>query len=466
MLKDGHGGGTAILRAIDSGNIQIVELLLEYVGDIELDRCLDDDGRSLLHGACAQGTPELVRLLKGKNLDPNAPDRNGLTPLHEASRYGKVEVARALLDELGAEPTIQDKFGRTPFTLAWQYRKTEIMDLLRNNSKVIIKQSDYSPEKRPLWSLARLGDLDLIRTTIAKNNEHPPETEPGTNNTALHCCIDESHNDILPLLLQGGKIPPDQVNRYLRTPLHLAALLGNLTAVTLLLDHGADVDLEDKWNGTALSLACSNKHPSISVLLIEKADAQIDTLKINTTSLFFNCVEQGSITATQILLQQDPSLLMQRNEDGLTALQLAKDIYSDSHYNISNSSSSVMISDARDDGDIEKNNKKKREKEMVKFLQRRRSTYQPAILDDASTAVASPELGMDDTSEYNSLASTSALSSYRMNSESSSIGGLVFFPRVASGGLSLRTTSSTAADDIVDENDEEEGRGLGLISSA
>lgn len=466
MLKDGHGGGTAILRAIDSGNIQIVELLLEHVGDIELDRCLDDDGRSLLHGACAQGTPELVRLLKGKNLDPNAPDRNGLTPLHEASRYGKVEVARALLEELGAEPTIQDNFGRTPFTLAWQYRKTEIMDLLRNNSKVIIKQSDYSPEKRPLWSLARLGDLDLIRTTIAKNNEHPPETEPGTNNTALHCCIEESHNDILPLLLQGGKIPPDQVNRYLRTPLHLAALLGNLTAVTLLLDHGADVDLEDKWNGTALSLAWSNKHPSISVLLIEKADAQIDTLKIYTTSLFFDCVEQGSITATQILLQQEPSLLMQRNEGGLTALQLAKDIYSDSHNNISNSSSSVMISDARDDGDIEKNNKKKREKEMVKFLQRRRSTYQPAILDDASTAVASPELGMDDTSEYNSLASTPALSSYRMNSESSSIGGLVFFPRVASGGLSIRTTTSTAANDIVDENDEEEGRGLGLISSA
>lgn len=465
MLKDGHGGGTAILRAIDSGNIQIVELLLEYVGEKDLDRCLDDDGRSLLHGACAHGAPELVRLLKGKNLDPNAPDRNGLTPLHEASRHGKVEVARALLEELGAEPTIRDNFGRTPFTVAWQYRNTEIMDLLRNCSKVIIKQSDYSPENRPLWSLARLGDLDLIRTTIAKNKEHPPETEPCTNNTALHCCIEEFHNDILNLLLQGGKIPPDQVNRYLRTPLHLAALLGNLTAVTLLLDHGADVDLQDKWNGTALSLASSNQHPSISVLLIEKADAHIDTLNIYTTPLFFDCVKQGSITATQILLQEDPSLLMQRNEDGLTALQLAKDIYSNSHNNISNSSSSIMVSDTRDDGDIEKNNKKKREKEMVKFLQRTRSTYQPTSIDDASTVVASPELGMDDTSEYNSLASTPALSSNRMNSESSSIGGLVFFPRVASGGLSIRTTTSTAADDIVDENDEE-GRGLGLISSA
>lgn len=464
MLKDGQSGGTAILRAIDSGNTPIVELLLQYVGEQDLDRCVDDDGRSLLHGACAQGEPRLVRLLKGKNLDPNAPDRNGLTPLHEASRYGKVEVARALLEELGAEPSIQDSFGRTPFTLAWQYEKTEIMDLLQSNGKVIIKQSEYSPEKRPLWSLARLGDLDLIRTTIAKNNERPPETEPGTNNTALHCCIEESHTEILPILLQDGKIPLDQVNRYLRTPLHLAALLGNLTAVTLLLDHGVDVDLEDKWNGTALSLACSNKHPSISVLLIEKADAQIDTLKINTISLFFDCVEEGSITATQILLQQEPSLLMQRNEDGLTALQLAKDIYSHSHNTIS-STTTPTASDTRDGGDNEKN-KKKKEKEMVKFLQRTRSTYQPTILDDASTVVASPELGMDDTSEYNSLTSTPALSSHRMNSESSSIGGLVFFPRVASGGLSIRSTTTTA-EDIADENDdeEEEGKGLGLVTS-
>lgn len=462
MLKDDHGGGTAILRAIDTGNIPIVELLLEHVGELGLDRCVDDDGRSLLHGACAQGEPDLVRLLKGKSLDPNAPDRNGLTPLHEASRYGKVEVARTLLEELGAEPTIQDNFGRTPFTLAWQYQKTDIMDLLQSNDKVIIKQSDYSPEKRPLWSLARLGDSNLILTTIAKNNERPPEAEPGTNNTALHCCIEESHTEILPLLLQDNKIPPDQVNRYLRTPLHLGALIGNLTAVSLLLDHGVDVDLEDKWNGTALSLACSNDHPSISVLLIEKADANIDNLKINTTSLFFDCVEQGSITAAQILLQQDPSLLMQRNEDGLTALQLAKDIYSDSHITMSSSSTTApAVRDDDDDDEKNKNNKKKKEKEMVKFLQRTRSTYQPILLEDASTAVASPGLGMDDTSEYNSRTSTPALSSHRMNSEGSTTGGgLVFFPRVASRGLSIRTTTKD-----VDENDEGRGRGLGLVSA-
>lgn len=461
MLKDGHGGGTAILRAIDSGNIAIVELLLKHVGERDLAQCVDDDGRSLLHGACAQGEPKLVRLLKERNLDPNALDRNGLTLLHEASRCGKVEVARILLEELGAEPNIQDNFGRTPFTLAWQYMQTEIMDLLQSDGKVIIKQSDYSPEKRPLWSLARLGDLDLIRTTAAKNNERPPETEPGTNNTALHCCIDQSHTKVLSLLLQESKIPPDQVNCYLRTPLHLAADRGDLTAVTLLLDHGADVDLEDKWDGTALSLACSKGHPSISVLLIEKADAQINDLKINTTSLFFDCVKQGSITATQILLQQDPSLLMQRNQDGLTALQLAKDIYSDSRNTI-NSITATTASDALDDIDNKENSKNK-EKEMVKFLQRSRSTCQPMILDDASTAVASPELSMDDTSDYNSVASTPALSSYRMNSESSSTGGLVFFPRVASGGLSIRTTT-TAAEDIVDESGEE-GRGLGLVSS-
>ena len=97
-IRDNNRGGTAISNAIKSGFTSAVEALLEH--DIEL-QAVDNDGQGLLHYASAVGNARLIHVLNGLGLPLNCKDKTGSTPLHEASRHGKIEAAKALL-ELGA----------------------------------------------------------------------------------------------------------------------------------------------------------------------------------------------------------------------------------------------------------------------------------------------------------------------------------------------------------------------------
>lgn len=129
MLKDHLGGGTAILRAVDFGCTDVVELMQNHGLNLY---CLDDD-RSLMHAASAHGWPKLIRLLRQVGLDLNGKDINGIRPMHEASQSGAHEVPKVLL-ELGEDPTLEDNFGRTPFKVAWQHGHVPVMNILRDNN--------------------------------------------------------------------------------------------------------------------------------------------------------------------------------------------------------------------------------------------------------------------------------------------------------------------------------------------
>ncbi|XP_064603129.1 protein phosphatase 1 regulatory subunit 27-like isoform X2 [Liolophura sinensis] len=62
------------------------------------------------------------------------------------------------------------------------------------------------------------------------------------------------------------------------TPLHQAVLDGNLAAVTLLIEHGADVNRQDEDTWTPLHAACAEGHADVAEYLIQKgADKTLKT---------------------------------------------------------------------------------------------------------------------------------------------------------------------------------------------
>ena len=81
---------------------------------------LDSGGWTALHYASCYGLTEGVRYLcveRGADVNKSATGGNGSTPLTLASRDGKVEAVRVLL-EAGADVNKRTSDGRTPLYLA------------------------------------------------------------------------------------------------------------------------------------------------------------------------------------------------------------------------------------------------------------------------------------------------------------------------------------------------------------
>lgn len=319
-IKDYEGGGTAILRAVDSGNEAMVKLFLDYKADIKI---RDDLDRGLLHSAAIDGYEGIVRLLLEKGLNVNAHDQNGKTPLHDASRDGNYKVAKVLLDS-GADDSIKDNHGRTPWTIAWQYGNLNVMRILEGKDIIENKiEEDSYPQLHslPIWSLANLGFEQELKNMMSNKPKEIFFCDPDFGNTAVHCAINANKPAILDLLLRAG-LSPDSLNDYYRTPLHLAAIVGHAKLVTILLYHHAKCDEKDKWLKTPLQIAHHNRHLECAVILIEAGAVLTDPSV--TQSLFFAAIELGRLNAVTKLIDAGADLSV-KNVLGQTALQMAKE---------------------------------------------------------------------------------------------------------------------------------------------
>ncbi|KAF8459969.1 hypothetical protein DFH94DRAFT_849315, partial [Russula ochroleuca] len=94
----GSGMRTPLHSAASSGDLEVVQKLIQYGADIsakDLEECtplyIASQGRSLKNGFVS-------RLLLERGADVNARAKNGSTPLHQAFIFGALEVARVLLE--------------------------------------------------------------------------------------------------------------------------------------------------------------------------------------------------------------------------------------------------------------------------------------------------------------------------------------------------------------------------------
>ncbi|KAI4130812.1 MAG: hypothetical protein LQ347_003244 [Umbilicaria vellea] len=318
-LKD-TDGITAIVKAMDCGHIPVVEMMLDRVAiDILVS---DNSGRSLLNSACAsqKAPPDIVHLLVGRQMNPNTVCKGGGTPLHDASRVGRVEMTEALL-QVGAIPSITDAYHRTPFKVAWQHGAEDIM-------KVLAKQTnEFVPAdaRLPLWSHAKLGHLDSVREIIQTGSSNLHARDPDSNKTALHWAVDcdnvETHPDILQLLLEAGLSPNDYDNNKV-TPMHVAAYLGYTEDAEAMLKYDAQLELRDERGFTALEAAQSNDHYGVAVTLIEGGACIENGRPTRLQLTFIHAVERGASKAVELLIEKGADALG-RSESGETALKIA-----------------------------------------------------------------------------------------------------------------------------------------------
>lgn len=247
-----------IFGAVKNGDAATVKTLLD--GDPSLVGARDADGRTPLHWAARAATPnlEIVTLLLDRGAGVNAPDNNGIVPLHSAASRGQAEAA-ALLLARGADPNIRDKARNTPLAMAVinlpfgyavpQGRKDVVEALVEAGAEFPLAGEDG----RKLWHRALAGSYARLASKMMAGGIDP-KTRNNDDGTSLHSAAAGGSEALLEPLVKAG-LDIDGLNRYGSTPLQIAARLGRAGTVRRLLALGARLDARSPAGMTAYNYA-------------------------------------------------------------------------------------------------------------------------------------------------------------------------------------------------------------------
>jgi ankyrin repeat protein len=253
----------------------------------------------------------MVRLLLEARADANEGD---LSPLVRAARQGDADVV-GLLVKQGAKVDMVDKDGTTAFYHAVA-RDGRIARML------LEARADVNKGSSPLVRAAEKGDVDMVALLAKRVVDINAVSAGFYRGTALYHSAGKDVRMARALLEARADI-----NKGSSPPLVRAAEQGDADVAGLLVEHGADIDLPDSQDKTALYHAVEKDGPVARLLLEARAD-------VNQGSSPLICAAaKGNVHMMTLLMERGVDINAMskpsfRDKEGTTALYHAvgKDI--------------------------------------------------------------------------------------------------------------------------------------------
>ncbi|OJJ72655.1 hypothetical protein ASPBRDRAFT_548678 [Aspergillus brasiliensis CBS 101740] len=242
--------GTALQAALEGEQYPVAEILLSHGADIDrhwtvFGSCLQvfsergkhevvqfllDRGANIndaggvngtaLQVACGAGHIEVVQLLLQKGADVNAPGKAIGTALHAASANGRLEIVKMLILHDAKADTVGSNVetnAHIALQVACANGCREIVEALLDRGAGV--------HDTLLCRASENGDTGLMQLLLDNGSPVNPETRPPNSEQ-----------------LEGR--PPTDDSSLTATPLHLAAYHGHDSAVSFLLENGADPHIQ------------------------------------------------------------------------------------------------------------------------------------------------------------------------------------------------------------------------------
>ncbi|XP_051548331.1 ankyrin repeat domain-containing protein 27-like isoform X2 [Myxocyprinus asiaticus] len=352
---------TPLHLSCQKGYQGVTLLLLHYKANTDAQ---DNNGNTPLHLACMYGHEDCVKGLVYFDLHScrlNVQNDKGDTPLHIAARWGYEGIMEVLLEN-GASTLIHNKAKETPLHCALN---SKILSLLEHRYIDSSKResgfespsrspqaSDFSSRRSSVSSMSSVsvetsvpetertrhkevekllravadGDVEMVRYLLEWVGEEPEEEEVGMPIKTELChplcqCsnCEPTQKKIARLQPDGLGVNSSSVDGF--TPLHVAALHGHTTLVSLLTRHGANINARNNQSATPLHLACQNSHIQVVSALLECNAKPNKKDHYGNTPLIHACLK-GHLEIATVLLESGV-LVNLANNHGNTGLHEA-----------------------------------------------------------------------------------------------------------------------------------------------
>lgn len=244
-------GRTQYIRAVMQGGLSILhaEMLAEFE-DTDVNT-QDNEGRTALHWACAEGLSDMVKLcLSVPECDIGVRDHDGLTAFDIALRRA------------GGNEMIPNLFYTNMLELEDTQPQTALLRALTITSEPAQDKPTF-PGAAIFTPIAE-SNQPLIAALIKRGINLNVRNEDG--DTPLHLAAGRDLGMVTSLLEAGSDI--NARGRWGATPLHHAARATDKGMVQVLLDWNADITLQDMDGGSVVDWAIENEQYDVGRLLL------------------------------------------------------------------------------------------------------------------------------------------------------------------------------------------------------
>nr|CAG4708712.1 unnamed protein product [Naegleria fowleri] len=267
---------TALMIACERGYLEVVKKLYDYT-----DKNASETLFSPIHVAAINGQNKILEYLvkeKKENVDSQQ-DVYGYTPLHLAAQYGHTETVAFLIDELNANKNIQcttermlpihtailnnnlqvlkalvHRHSQEANTTNAKFYETLSNDHIHINPLLLAIANTHAEDDKYVSPETLQASAEMVKFLV---NELNADYSLAGNNgiSALHMAAEAGNCELIKFFVTEKHENVNQLTDITKdTPLYLAAINNHLEATKLLLELGADKDIENWRGNTPLSV--------------------------------------------------------------------------------------------------------------------------------------------------------------------------------------------------------------------
>ncbi|ELP94808.1 ankyrin repeat-containing protein, putative [Entamoeba invadens IP1] len=234
-----------------------------------------------VHLMVYQNRPELIipsEALRHCGFD--VVDNHGNTPLHIACSLGRLECVEVLVSK-HSSVLVHNAFGEIPLFCALRSQNSDF-DASSKISKILLEKCG-----KEMLAATDMRGYTVLHYAVFMNNTS------FLDYILSLCCVDEFINNTF--------------NEGNSTPLHIAAKFGLLQSAQWLLDHNADVTLENEMGETALIVAIKNRQQEISKVLLKTSP--LDVPDNYGQTVLHHAAAVGDLDLCKTIIEMCPKLV-------------------------------------------------------------------------------------------------------------------------------------------------------------